>query len=312
MADDKGNALSNEGDPPTHVCIAGSSPGQAFQHGDPEFEQVLAELYEKQEAKTLDSLVKLKRSAQESTQEEFWRVIGEGVARIFDSQWGFVTKRVERDELTAEEMPPLGERGSCSTAVCWFYDNGTGSKGFGKNLLYHTWGNACSLMRHNKVVLVPEGYPDVFPSDPNAEFMPVPFEAYIAVPLLTSEKSIGHIGLIWDKEGIARRKLTWGFIEAGLHSIEDLVAQRLAASLEPEISRAASPTTGLMRSPSASSLRPYAQTLSHELRTPMQGVVGMLDLMYNNVQDVSETQVESRTRKVLKSLKDDIEVIQGQ
>lgn len=311
MAVDRDNAQSSHLETCAHVCIAGASAGEAFQHDHPAFEQVLTKFYQEQEAKTLDGLVNLKRRARQSTEEEFWRIIAEGLAGIFDAQWGFISKRVERDELTGEELPPAGERGARLTGICWYYDDGKGVSGFGKNVMYHCWGNACSMMKHNKVFLVPGDYPDVFPSDPNAEFMPIPFEAYMAAPLFASGNAIGHFGLIWDKEGISRRKLSWGFIQAGLHSLEDMITQRLAELFSPDVSRSGSPTNALTRGAPVSSLRPYAQTLSHELRTPMQGVVGMLDLMHNNLQEFSETQMESRVRKVLKSLKDDIEVIQG-
>jgi signal transduction histidine kinase len=61
----------------------------------------------------------------------------------------------------------------------------------------------------------------------------------------------------------------------------------------------------------AQSLKPYARSLSHELRTPMQGVVGMLDVMYATVQEAAEGQNDHHVRGVLNTLKENIEVVQG-
>ena len=54
-----------------------------------------------------------------------------------------------------------------------------------------------------------------------------------------------------------------------------------------------------------------ARSLSHELRTPMQGVVGMLDVMMANVKDAAEGLNDVRMRRVLATLKENIEAVQG-
>lgn len=62
----------------------------------------------------------------------------------------------------------------------------------------------------------------------------------------------------------------------------------------------------------AQSLKPYARSLSHELRTPMQGVVGMFDVMMATVKEASETlDIDVRTRRMLETLKENIEAVQG-
>lgn len=44
----------------------------------------------------------------------------------------------------------------------------------------------------------------------------------------------------------------------------------------------------------------------------MQGVVGMLDVMMANVKEASESlQLESRTREILDTLRENIEAVQG-
>ena len=58
------------------------------------------------------------------------------------------------------------------------------------------------------------------------------------------------------------------------------------------------------------SLKPHARSLSQELRTPMQSVVGMLDAMYATVQEAAESQVDPQVRKAFGTL-EDIEVVQG-
>ncbi|KAL8709128.1 MAG: hypothetical protein Q9220_006149 [cf. Caloplaca sp. 1 TL-2023] len=58
------------------------------------------------------------------------------------------------------------------------------------------------------------------------------------------------------------------------------------------------------------SLKPYARSLSHELRTPMQGVVGMLDVMHATVQESLEGQSDPMIRKTFKILRENIEVVQ--
>ncbi len=61
----------------------------------------------------------------------------------------------------------------------------------------------------------------------------------------------------------------------------------------------------------AHSFRPYARSLSHELRTPMHGVIGMLDVMHATVQESIEMQQNPQIRNIFLALKDNIEVVQG-
>ncbi|KAF7510945.1 hypothetical protein GJ744_005775 [Endocarpon pusillum] len=60
----------------------------------------------------------------------------------------------------------------------------------------------------------------------------------------------------------------------------------------------------------AYSFRPYARSLSHELRTPMQGVIGMLDVMHATVQESIELQQNAKIRNIFLALKNNIEVVQ--
>ncbi len=61
----------------------------------------------------------------------------------------------------------------------------------------------------------------------------------------------------------------------------------------------------------AQSLKPFARSLSHELRTPVHGVIGMLDVMHATVQEAIESQQNYKIRNVFQVLKENIEVVQG-
>lgn len=61
----------------------------------------------------------------------------------------------------------------------------------------------------------------------------------------------------------------------------------------------------------AQSLKPYARSLSHELRTPMQGVVGMLDVIMANAKEAGESPDSIDVAKFLRDLKESIEIVQG-
>ena len=168
-----------------------------------------------------------------------------------------------------------------------------------------------SYMRHDKVFVIPENLSNFITNNPNR--LPTPAEAYIAVPLSAEGKCFAHFGAMWAQQGAAQRRLSWAFIEMLLHSLEDMILQRflegssfIKPSLNPEKSRVIPHDAVTV----AQSLRPYAGSLSHELRTPMQGVVGMLDVMYATVQEAVETQMDPKLRKIFAELKENIEVVQ--
>ena len=103
-----------------------------------------------------------------------------------------------------------------------------------------------------------------------------------------------------------------------MHSLEDMILERVLEG--SEFASAAQPVDAEVPKivphkavSIAQSLKPYARSLSHELRTPMQGVVGMLDVMMANVKEASESfQLDPRTREILHTLKENIEAVQGQ
>lgn len=118
---------------------------------------------------------------------------------------------------------------------------------------------------------------------------------------------------MWSKPGAEKRTLSWAFIEMMMHAMEDMMVQRLQegsnfvrpapASEKPVVIPHNAVTV-------AQSLRPYAGSLSHELRTPMQGVVGMLDVMYATVREAVVSQSDPHLRQVFANLQENIEVVQ--
>ncbi len=115
-------------------------------------------------------------------------------------------------------------------------------------------------------------------------------------------------------EGAANRKLSWAFLEMFAHSLEDMITDRLlqgksfAKKNGPTLSKVI-PAEAITTS---QSLKPYARSLSHELRTPMQGVVGMLDIMQSNVSEAIEIADNDDVKHVFAELMSNIQRAQGQ
>jgi signal transduction histidine kinase len=173
----------------------------------------------------------------------------------------------------------------------------------------------CAHMKHDKVFIIPERLLEFVPNSPNA----LPWkqsEAFIGVPLFHEGKSFAHFGIIWSLEGASKRQLSWSFIEVFMHSLEDMILQRILEgrgfAKKPAAPRSVPARIIPLDAITASqSLKPYARSLSHELRTPMQGVVGMLDIMQSTVRDAVETQTSQVAKSVFEELKSNIEIVQG-
>ena len=128
-------------------------------------------------------------------------------------------------------------------------------------------------------------------------------------------KCFAHFGMMWTKTGLNQRDVSWGYLEMLLHALEDIIVDRLLtgrgfakkASQQTASTSTVIPQTAIT---AQQSLKPYARSLSHELRTPMQGVVGMLDVMHATVQEAIEGQTSSKLRNIFQALKENIEVVQ--
>lgn len=303
--------------PRKSICLGQPLPPDVVIHDkDPSFSEHVGRLYPSSaESNLLEELVILKGKLRQCNSEDFWSLVSERMAELLGAQLSFIAKRILVDEQDAAiEMPPLGEPGSCLMASAWYYNDGNGFKGVEKGLKYQAYGCPCGYMRHDKVFVVPEKVSEIFADNPNK--LPISAEAYIGVPLFADGKCFAHFGVIWSVEGAAKKNLSWPFIELFMHALEDLILERL---LQGSSFRDAEDLT---RDPprviphevitAAQSLQPYAKSLSHELRTPMQGVVGMLDVMYATVQEAAEGQTNPDVRKVFETLKDNIETVQGE
>jgi signal transduction histidine kinase/AmiR/NasT family two-component response regulator len=116
---------------------------------------------------------------------------------------------------------------------------------------------------------------------------------------------------MWSVERAAQRRLSWPVIEMLMHSFEDMICARFLEAADfqhppPEPHRVV-PHEAVT---AAQSLRPYAGSLSHELRTPMQGIVGMLDVMHATVEEAVEGQADPAVRAVFDQLRQNIEIVQ--
>ena len=157
------------------------------------------------------------------------------------------------------------------------------------------------------------------PKNPNE--LPIVAEGYLGIPLVWQGKPFAYFGLCWSQEALDRRKLSWAYMEMIMHALEDVVIEKLLSGhsfATTNTREGAKPITPpepaeLVHKEAVTaqqSLRPYAKSLSHELRTPMHGVVGMLDIMHATVQEQIEGSASSSTRSIFRSLRDSIEVVQ--
>ncbi|OCT46471.1 hypothetical protein CLCR_01823 [Cladophialophora carrionii] len=299
------------------LCLPSVRPGVPTQYGEDGFLQNLARHFPSAENNALEKVVQLKRELKTVDSDTFWKKLMEGMTEICHAQYGFVAKRVLADDHhSAVEMPPFGESGSCLLGVAFYYNDGDEQKAMHRDYNYLAWGSPCSYMKHDKVFLIPEHMSSFITHNPNA--LPFPAEGYIGIPLFAEGKCFAHFGMMWTQEGLDRRETTWSFTELLLHSLEDVIVERLLTGQGFAKSRTRTavktrPTHVIPRdaiTPGTQSLKPYAKNLSHELRTPMQGVVGMLDVMHTTVQEQIESVADTSVRRAFQSLKDNIETIQ--
>jgi hypothetical protein len=297
------------------LCFSRPQPGMVVHGGEAGFKEELLRLYTPAESNAAEQLVKLKQTLRKADSDTFWKLLTEGMATITDAQYAFVSKRILVDDKNvAVEMPPIGEPGACLMGAAFYVNDGHGTKKQLRNFKYHAYSCPCAYMRHDKIFIIPEKLNDFIVDNPNP--LVVPGEAYLGIPLFADGKCFAHFGVMWSKEAADRRVLGWGYLELLFHSLEDLILDRVlegdhfaksAESVHDEQPRVI-PHEAISVT---QSLKPYARSLSHELRTPMQGVVGMLDVMMANVKEAAEGQNDLHVRDVLETLKGNIEAVQG-
>jgi hypothetical protein len=200
------------------------------------------------------------------------------------------------------------------------YNDGKQHKPWHRDHNYPAWGTPCAHMKHDKVFLVPERMSEFIRENPNQ--LPFTAEGYLGVPLFFEGKCFAYFGLMWAQEGLDHRKLSWPTLEMILHSLEDMIAYRLVnrhsfaktQRLQRDVSQTMTPPEPTVVPQqviaATQSLKPYAKNLSHELRTPMHGVVGMLNVMHATVQEQIETHTNPKVRQVFQTLRENIENVQ--
>ena len=297
----------------TSLCVSGPLPGIPFHHGDEGFQESVQQHYSISENNAVEKVVHLKAALKKATTYDFWRLLMEGMTSITSAQYGFVAKRILVDDQDAAvEMPPIGEPGSCLLGVAFYYNDGDQIQGLHRDYKYLAYGAPCHHMKHDKVFLIPNNLQKFITNNPNK--FPFPTEAYLGIPLFAEGKCFAHFGMMWTQQALDRLDLGWAFIEMLLHTLEDTINDRLVEGesfRKPMEENKPAKVIPHQAVTAAQSLKPYARSLSHELRTPMQGVVGMLDVMHATVQESLEGQSDAVVRKVLKTLRENIEVVQG-
>jgi len=296
------------------LCLATQEPDVVIHNGDRVFEREVGKLYSGDESRLLESLVQLKQELRGVRTEEFWAYLTERMAEVLGGQMSIIAKRILLDDqASAIEMPPIGEPGACLMASALHYNDGRGTANTLKAFKYHAYSCPCGYMRHDKVFIIPGQLNTFVNNNPNE--LPFPCESYIAIPLFADGKCIAHFRVLWTAEGEKDRKFSWPTIELFLHSLEDVILQRLLEGTNfKENDPAVKDRTRIIPHEAitaAQSLKPYAKSLSHELRTPMQGVVGMLDVMYATVLEASESQTDPGVKEIFETLRENIEIVQG-
>ncbi|PWY86161.1 sensor histidine kinase/response regulator [Aspergillus heteromorphus CBS 117.55] len=269
----------------------------------------------------IERLVKLKQELRMLGSENFWNQLMEHISSICDAQYVFVARKARDDEAANE----IGGHKPYLFGTAFYYNDGYHTAGMHRHR-YFAGGNPLSHMDHEKPCLIPEKLGSFISFD--RDQLPFAAEGYLAVPLFSENKCLAYLGLMWSEPGLKKRDLSWSFLEMILYSLEDLVVQRI----RDDVDTAKTPqSSGKIRNvaPSYTSiedahislaqgpadfashpLKPYARSLSHELRTPMQGVVGMLDVMHATVRDAIQDKPSPKAGCVFRTLKESIEMVQ--
>ena len=320
--------VTHPNDPPSverkSLCLPSPHPGVAMHCGDAAFTPALSRLYSSPESDAADKVMRLKAELKNAEPEAFWTRLMEGMTDICDAQYGLVAKRIlPADPESAVEMPRIGEPGSCCLGVAYYYNDGGQNQAMHRDCKFLAWGSPCAHMKHDKVFLVPERMSDFLLDNPNK--LPFTAEGYLGVPLFFDGKCFAHFGVMWTQDGLDRRKLSWVTLEMIMHSLEDLIVYRLINGQSFVKTYQQSRSAGQTITPpepvseaavaqqvisATQSLKPYAKSLSHELRTPMHGVVGMLDVMHATVQEQIEGLSNPKARQIFQTLRENIETVQ--
>jgi hypothetical protein len=307
-------------DPPDSVsrlamCLPHRDSNVLIHDGQDGFREELRRHFSVPEIKVGSGLFELKARLRMASTDDFWQILVKGMTEIAGTQVAFVSKRAPSDDHDyISDKLSLGERNSLYVALAYYYNDGYGKSDSIWNMKYQTvFGSPCDYMKHNKVLIIPERFGEVITAP---DFQPpFPIEASLSVPLFSDGTCFGFFGMMWTPEGAKNRKLPWSTLELVMYALEDLVSSRMlpienlpSAAPGLKLSEAYFPPEA---APASLSLKPYARNLSHELRTPMQGVVGMLDVIHATVQEEVVGQPDRQVKEVFQNLKENIEIVQG-
>lgn len=120
-----------------------------------------------------------------------------------------------------------------------------------------------------------------------------------------------QVELMWTERGARERILGWPYVELLCQALEGVIEQRMLAEAEcklptnlPVLSAPPSVST------QSSRLAKQAGLLSHELRTPMQGIIGTLDLMHHSIEMARDAVQQADAPNYFEGLHQDIEALQ--
>ncbi|KAE8148567.1 hypothetical protein BDV25DRAFT_141665 [Aspergillus avenaceus] len=302
-------------------CLTGDTSASTLLNGNPQADPSNHTYGGDPQSTAIERLVKLKQELRPLDLESFWSRLMENITSICSAQYAFVARRVRDDE-------PVGEMGGhkpCLFGAAFYYNDGHKNVALHRHR-YFAGGNPLSHMDHGKPCLVSEDIGSLASFDRDS--LPFAAEGYLAVPLFSGTRCIAHFGLMWSKSGLQKRNLSWSFLEMLMYSLEDFIVQRVRDDINvPKTDR---PRKEVKPVPtghkivddahinmvhghpdfSSQPLKPFARSLSHELRTPMQGIVGMLDVMHATVREAIQGKPSPRAGYVFQSLKESIEMVQ--
>ncbi|KAJ5215955.1 uncharacterized protein N7498_002362 [Penicillium cinerascens] len=286
--------------------------------GDLQFDASCRTWHDGAQTAAIEHLVTLKEGLRTPDTELFWKRLMEDITSMGKAQYGFVARRVH----DGEPMLELGGRRPSLFGAVFYYNDGYQTVGLQRHR-YFAGGNPLLHMDHERPCLIPENLKSLVSFGDDQ--LPFAAEAYLAIPLFSAGKCIAHLGLMWSPEGLRTRNLSWSFLEMMLHSLEDRIVQRLLLddvfTERHNLDTFPISATSTVQNPQIASLndahdftsqplKPYARSLSHELRTPMQGVVGMLDVMHATVREAMESKTPVKSGSIFQALKEGIEMVQ--
>ncbi|PLB54458.1 sensor histidine kinase/response regulator [Aspergillus steynii IBT 23096] len=302
-------------------CLPGDSSAATLRNTDAQADPSVSQHARGPQNTAVDRLVKLKQELRGLDTESFWARLMEQLASLCNSQYAFVARKV-RDTEAAKDVEG---RSPSLHGTAFYYNDGHQTVGMYRNRSF-AGGNPQFHMDHGKACLIPENLGSFVSFDQDK--LPFAAEGYLAVPLFSETKCAAYLGLMWSGPGLQKRTLSWQFLEMILHSLEDLIVKRIAdeagdAKPDRPTREASTVSTGqkvvddthinLVQGHvdfSSHALKPYARSLSHELRTPMQGIVGMLDVMHATVREAILGKPPPTTGGVFQALKESIEMVQ--